>query len=105
MAKKKSGSFQREKQRQMKNVDIMLTEVLEKQLKALKNVRAKPDNDTPEISNWSKSEVGKFYRPIKKQVTLRLDADTLFWFKQQSNKYQTLINAACREYMTRHHHE
>ena len=84
----------------------MLTETLEKQLHKLKKTVAKPDDETPEIKDWSSSEIGKFYRPVKKQITLRLDADTLFWFKQQSDKYQTLINKACREYMSKHqHHE
>ena len=32
-------------------------------------------SDIPEISDWSSAEIGKFYRPKKKQVTLRLDAD------------------------------
>ena len=105
MAKKKLESSRRGKQRQVKNGDIMLTEALEKQLNDLKKSISKPDADTPEINDWSKSELGKFYRPVKKQVTLRLDADTLLWFKQHSDKYQTLINEACREYMTRHHHD
>lgn len=70
----------------------------------LENVEAKPDEDTPEITDWSNVQVGKFYRPIKQQITLRLDADTLSWFKQQASKYQTLINQVCREYMERHNH-
>ena len=41
----------------------------------------------------------------KKQITLRLNADTLLMFNQHSDKYQTLINEACREYMTHHYHE
>jgi uncharacterized protein (DUF4415 family) len=43
---------------------------------------------------------GKFYRPVKKQVTLRLDADVLDWFKAQqggARGYQTAINAALRK--------
>ncbi len=32
-------------------------------------------SDVPELQNWSKAVVGKFYRPIKKPVTIRLDAD------------------------------
>jgi len=45
---------------------------------------------------------GKFFRPVKKQVTVRLDADVLAWFKTQqggARGYQTAINAALREYM------
>jgi uncharacterized protein (DUF4415 family) len=48
-------------------------------------------------SNWSR---GLCYRPVKKQVTVRLDADVLEWFKaKQGGKrgYQTAINAALRK--------
>jgi uncharacterized protein (DUF4415 family) len=37
------------------------------------------------------------YRPIKKPVTLRLDADVLAWFKRQGRGYQTRINRALRK--------
>lgn len=33
------------------------------------------------------------------QVTLRLDADLLAWFRSLGGKYQTRINAALREYI------
>jgi uncharacterized protein (DUF4415 family) len=45
--------------------------------------------------------VGKFYRPVKQQVTLRIDADVLAWFKGQGEKYQTAVNRALRERMMR----
>ena len=32
-------------------------------------------SDIPEVKDWSGAVVGKFYRPIKEQVCLRLDAD------------------------------
>ena len=60
------------------------------------------DKDSPEITAWDNAAIGKFYRPIKKQITVRIDADVLAWFKQTATKYQTLINQACREYMTHH---
>ncbi|MBF0481962.1 MAG: BrnA antitoxin family protein [Desulfovibrionaceae bacterium] len=34
----------------------------------------------------------------KQQVTLRLDADVLVWFKRQGKGYQTRINAALRAF-------
>jgi len=46
--------------------------------------------------------VMKFYKPIKKPVTLRLDADVLAWFKRDGRHYQTRINAALRRVMERH---
>lgn len=39
------------------------------------------------------------YRPVKQQVTLRIDADILHWFKTRQGGergYQTQINAALR---------
>lgn len=41
------------------------------------------------------------YRPVKKPVTLRLDADVLAWFKKDGRHYQTRINRALREVMER----
>lgn len=49
---------------------------------------------------WKNAVRGKFYRPVKKQVTVRLDADVLEYFKaKQGGKrgYQTAINAALRK--------
>jgi uncharacterized protein (DUF4415 family) len=41
-----------------------------------------------------------YYRPIKKPVTLRLDADVLAWFKKEGDGYQTRINGVLRKIMT-----
>jgi len=74
-----------------------------KELKSLKKRKINlADKDAPEITDWKKAVVGKFYRPVKKQVTVRIDADVLEWFRLSAKKYQTLINAACREYMAHH---
>ncbi len=62
-------------------------------------------SDIPEVTDWSEAVRGKFYRPVKKQITLRLDADMIEWFKSKGNKYQTRINQALREYMITHQHE
>jgi uncharacterized protein (DUF4415 family) len=53
--------------------------------------RKRPLQLTPE---WS-----GFYRPIKKPVTLRLDADVVAWFQKQGPGYQTRINRALRKLM------
>jgi len=45
------------------------------------------------------AEVGSLYRPIKKPVTLRIDADVRDWFKKQGPGYQTRINQALRNVM------
>jgi uncharacterized protein (DUF4415 family) len=43
--------------------------------------------------------VGTMYKPIKKPVTLRLDADVVAWFKVQGKGYQTRINSTLRRVM------
>ena len=58
----------------------------------------------PEQSDWSGARRGVFYRPVKQQLTLRLDADVVAWFKSHAPNgegYQTRINAALREYVLR----
>jgi len=36
----------------------------------------------------------RYYKAIKKQITLYLDADVLDWFKRAGRGYQTRINRA-----------
>jgi len=45
------------------------------------------------------AEMAELYKPIKKPVTLRLDADVLAWFKRPGRGYQTRINRALRTMM------
>ena len=72
-----------------------------RELKALKRMKDEEINlsDIPEIRDWRKAVVGKFYRPIKKSLTIRLDADVLAWLKAQGKGYQTRINNVLREAM------
>ena len=59
-------------------------------------------SDAPELSDWSGAKRGLFYRPVKQQLTLRLDADVIAWFKTRATSgegYQTRINRALREYV------
>jgi uncharacterized protein (DUF4415 family) len=39
------------------------------------------------------------YKPVKRPVTLRLDADVLTWFQRAGRGYQTRINRALRTVM------
>ena len=60
--------------------------------------------DAPEILDWSDTRRGVFYRPLKQQITLRLDADIVAWFKAHARDgrgYQTDINGALREHVQR----
>ena len=59
-------------------------------------------SDIPEAVNWPDAQRGLFYRPVKKQITLRLDADVLAWFKRRvpgGRGYQTEINRALRQHV------
>ena len=79
-----------------------LTPELMAQLEA---IAAMPDDtidlsDMPEVTDWTNWKRGKFYRPVKQQLTLRLDADIVDWFKTRqggTRGYQTAINAALRK--------
>ncbi len=58
--------------------------------------------DAPEILDWSDARRGIFYRPVKQQITLRIDADIVAWFKARADGgrgYQTDINGALREHV------
>lgn len=51
--------------------------------------------------NLRSMKIADFYRPLKKPVTLRLDADVIAWFKKDGRRYQTRINQALRRVMER----
>lgn len=55
-------------------------------------------SDIPEITDEEAKEFYfKNYRPIKKQVSVRLDADILEWLKKPNDKgYQSRLNTALR---------
>ncbi len=61
-------------------------------------------SDIPELLDWSRAQRSMFYRPVKKQITLRLDAGIVAWFKikaKDGRGYQTDINRALREHIQR----
>jgi uncharacterized protein (DUF4415 family) len=83
-----------------------LTPQLQAELDAL---AAMPDSeidttDMPPVTDWSHAVRGPFYRPIKRPLSLRVDADIVDWFQRQGQGYQTRMNSALREYVERHRH-
>lgn len=56
-------------------------------------------SDIPLVLDWSGAEVGKFYRPPKKAITIRLDTDVLAWLKGYGRGYQTRVNLLLRHAM------
>tara|TARA_R110001599_G_scaffold309565_3_gene516571 strand:- start:1546 stop:1839 length:294 start_codon:yes stop_codon:yes gene_type:complete len=72
----------------------------------LKRLAAMPDNggdtdDMPELTaaQLAGMQKGTFYRPVKKQITARVDADVLTWLKSQGKGYQSRMNAILRDAM------
>jgi len=78
-----------------------------KQREHLDAISKKPDSgidlsDIPELTDEQLSEMrrpSEFYKPIKKQVTARIDADVLDWLKSYGKGYQSRINAILRREM------
>ncbi len=72
----------------------------------IESLAALPDekidtSDIPEILDWSDARRGALYRPVKQQITLRLDADVVAWFRANTpdgKGYQTEINRVLREH-------
>lgn len=82
------------------------TPMTEKQRRELRVLAKKSEaeidtSDAPELPEkaWVNAERGKFYRPIKKAVSLRLDVDVLEWLKKDGQGYQTRANQMLRERM------
>lgn len=75
--------------------------------KELEAIAARPDeeidlSDIPEIREIpSDAVIGKFYRPRKTSITMRLDADVVAWLKAPGEGYQTRINNYLRQLMRR----
>lgn len=55
--------------------------------------------DAPELTaaQLADMERGRFFRPVKRQITTRLDADVIEWLKAGGKGYQSRMNAILRE--------
>src|ERR1017187_253555 len=111
-----SESYRREKRRRQKG-ESMKTKMVRYTLETLppltkaqranlKALAARPDSeidtsDAPELTDeqWKHAVRGRFYRPVKRQITARVDADVLAWLKGQGRGYQSRINAILRREM------
>ncbi len=89
-----------------KGVTKKLTQEQKAEVRTLANLpdEAIDTSDVPEILDWSGARRGLLYRPVKQQITLRLDADVVSWFKANvpnGRGYQTEINRVLREHARR----
>ena len=87
-----------------------LPPLTEAQIANLKALAARPDSeidtsDIPELTaeQWKRGIRGRFYRPVKRQITARVDADVLEWLKSHGKGYQSRINAILRREMLAAH--
>lgn len=83
-----------------------LPPLTEAQKADLKRLAAMPDaeidtSDIPELTDAQLAEMKRpeHFRPVKKQITVRLDADVLAWLKAGGKGYQSRMNAILRQAM------
>jgi uncharacterized protein (DUF4415 family) len=78
-----------------------LPPVTEARRRSLAAFAALPDDqiDLSDIPELTDEQLADFYRPIKRQITARLDADVLAWLKGHGKGYQTRMNAILRRAM------
>ena len=103
MAKKKSVSSPRE--RRLPASALFTTPISDRERAELERLARTPDSRI-DFSGAPEAEllppevrVGRFYRPIKQLVSLRVDADVLAWFRSRGKKYQTYMNEVLRREM------
>ena len=77
-----------------------------RQKRELAALAALPDgqidtSDIPELppGAWKDAVRGKFYRPLKQAVSMRLDSDVIAWLKKRGKGYQTRVNSILRQTM------
>src|SRR5438067_1192831 len=83
----------------------IMRKLTKEQKRDIEAIAAKTDadidfSDIPLQRDWSGAEIGKFYRPGKKPVTLRLDTDVIKWLKADGRGYQTKANWLLRQAMS-----
>src|SRR5881397_3543390 len=81
-----------------------MRKLTKEQKRDIRAIAAKRDedidfSDAPPVLDWRGAEIGKFYRPKKKPVTMRLDSDVIAWLKADGPGYQTKANWLLRHAM------
>lgn len=85
-----------------------LPPLTDEQRRNLERLASKQDHeidtsDQPELTAAELSEMkpGRLYRPVKQQITARIDADVLAWLKSEGRGYQSRMNKILRRAMKR----
>ena len=61
------------------------------------------DPDAPQLPTdyWANAVIGKYYRPLKTQISFRIDNEVLDWLKSKGHGHLSRINEILREHMAR----
>jgi uncharacterized protein (DUF4415 family) len=78
--------------------------ITEERLKEIKEFKNTDFSDCPilteeQLAQFKPSHFRGMYKPIKKTVNVRLDADVIEWLKSGGDGYQTRMNAILRREM------
>jgi uncharacterized protein (DUF4415 family) len=91
---------------QVKRQGVTNQPLTPRQKRELAALAAMPDDqidtsDIPELPAHAWKDVirGRFYRPLKRAVSMRLDADVVAWLKKRGKGYQTRANNILRQRM------
>lgn len=80
-----------------------LPEISEEDITKIRAIRDEEIDcsDIPPLSDefWANAKIRELYRPQKRQVTVRIDADVLEWLKSSGKGYQTRLNEILRHEM------
>ena len=69
-----------------------------------RNLEGDPEAPLLPPEYWNNATIGKYYRPLKTQISLRIDNEVLDWLKSKGEGHLTRINEILRERMTRERH-
>lgn len=89
----------------MKTTNSKYSVMSDERISELRNFKTKNYDDCPIQTEEQLREFkpkypdARLYKPIKKTVQIRLDADILEWLKQAGSGYQTRANAILRQAM------
>src|ERR1700735_205550 len=101
----KNGSELSPRERRIPASALFPTPLSDRQRRELERLARMPDSEIDYSDAAAmksvppRVQVGRFYRPIKQQISLRVDADVLSWFRSRGGKYQTHINEVLRREM------
>jgi uncharacterized protein (DUF4415 family) len=64
------------------------------------------DPDAPVLppEAWANGVIGKYYRPVKTQISVRIDNEVLDWLKSKGEGHLTRINEILRKRMAQERH-